>query len=77
MSATDIQARMLAAGRTHAAGMAHLAEAQREISAEIERRQAPRRQADVVHAECRITWRAWLAGACATFLLGLIAGAGF
>jgi hypothetical protein len=77
MSTANIQADMQAAERRYAAGMAHLAEAQREIQGEIERRKAPRRQADVLRAEPRITWRAWLAGACVVFLLGVLAGAEF
>jgi hypothetical protein len=61
----------------HDAGMARLVEAQREIQGEIDRRKAPRRQADLVCTEYRSGWGAWLAGACVAFLVGLIAGAGF
>jgi hypothetical protein len=61
----------------HDAGMASLAEAQREIQGEIERGKAPRRQSDVAPIEYRSGWGAWLAGACVAFLVGLIAGAGF
>ena len=61
----------------HDAGMASLAEAQREIQGEIERRKAPRRQADVVRTEYRSGWRDWLAAVALGLIVGVLAGAGF
>jgi hypothetical protein len=61
----------------HDAGMASLAEAQREISAEIERRKAPRRQTDVAPIEYRSGWLDWLAAIALGLIVGVLAGAGF